>query len=137
MSYLQYQYPALSTWPAFNRLFDFATRELAAPVGWAPALDLFENEESYVATLELPGFKPGDFSIDLNDGVLTLSGERKAEGNGVFRNERPTGKFSRRVELPKRVDAQRVKAEYKDGVLTVTLPKAEDAKPRKINVSLN
>jgi HSP20 family protein len=138
MSYLRYQYPTLSTWPTFNRLLDLATREIAAPAGWTPALDLYENEDAYVATIELPGLKAEDLSIDLRDGVLTLSGERKAEANGgAFRNERPAGKFSRKVELPHRVDAQNVKAEYKDGVLTVTLPKAEDAKPRKINVSLN
>ncbi len=137
MSYLRYQYPTLASWPTFNRLLDLATRDIAAPAGWLPALDLYEDENQYVATVELPGFKAAEISIDLQNGVLTLSGERKAEASGAFRNERPTGKFSRRVELPHRVDAQNVKADYKDGVLTVTLPKAEDAKPRKINISLN
>jgi HSP20 family protein len=137
MSYLRYQYPTLSTLPTFNRLLDLATRDLTAPTGWAPALDVYENDESYVAMIELPGFKAEDISIDLQEGVLTLSGERKSDVEGAFRNERPTGKFSRRVELPNRVDSQRVTAAYKDGVLTVTLPKAEDAKPRKINVQLS
>jgi HSP20 family protein len=137
MSFLRYQYPTLSTWPAFNRLFDFATTELSAAAGWAPPLDLYENDESYVATVELPGLKSEDISIDLQDGVLTLSGERKAETEGAFRHERPSGKFTRRVELPNRVDNQRVTAAYRDGILTVTLPKAEEAKPRKISVSLD
>jgi HSP20 family protein len=137
MSFLRYQYPTLSTWPSFNRLFDFATTELSAAAGWAPALDLYENDENYVATVELPGLKSEDISIDLQDGVLTLSGERKAETDGAFRHERPTGKFTRRVELPNRVDSQRVTAGYQDGILTVTLPKAEEAKPRKISISLD
>jgi HSP20 family protein len=137
MSFLRYQYPTLSTWPTFNRLFDFATSELTAAAGWAPALDLYENDDNYVATVELPGFKSSDIAIDLQDGVLTLSGERKVETEGAFRHERPTGKFTRRVELPNRVDSQRVTAGYQDGILTVTLPKAEEAKPRKISISLD
>jgi HSP20 family protein len=136
MSFLRYQYPTLPAWPAFNRLFDFATSELSA-AAWAPALDLYENEENYTATVELPGFKAADIAIDLQDGVLTLSGERQVEKEGAFRHERPTGKFTRRVELPNRVDSQRVTAGYQDGILTVTLPKAEEAKPRKISVSLD
>ena len=136
MSFLRYQYPTLANWPTFNRLFDFATTELSSAAAWAPAIDLWENDEGYVATVEPPGFKPGDISIDLQDGVLTLSGERKVETEGAFRHERPTGKFTRRVELPNRVDSQRVTATYQDGILTVTLPKAEEAKPRKISVNL-
>ncbi|HEV7402290.1 MAG TPA: Hsp20/alpha crystallin family protein [Chthoniobacteraceae bacterium] len=137
MSFLRYQYPTLSNRPTFNRLFDFATSELTAAAGWAPALDLYENDENYTATVELPGFKAGDISIDLQDGVLTLSGERKVETEGAFRHERATGKFTRRVELPNRVDSGRVTAGYQDGILTVTLPKAEEAKPRKISISLD
>src|SRR5476651_1757958 len=87
MSFLRYQYPTLSAWPTFNRLFDLATSELSAASGWAPALDLYETKDSYVATVELPGFKAGDISIDLQEGVLTLSGERQAETSGAFRNE--------------------------------------------------
>ena len=136
MSFLRYQYPTLANWPTFNRLFDFATTELSAAPGWAPALDLWENNDGYQATVELPGFKSGDISIDLQDDVLTLSGERKVETEGVYRHERPSGKFTRRVELPNRVDSQRVTATYQDGILTVTLPKAEEAKPRKISVNL-
>jgi HSP20 family protein len=137
MSFLRYQYPTLSTWPTFNRLFDLATSDLTGASGWTPALDVFENDENYVATVELPGFKSGDISIDLQDGVLTLSGERKVETEGAFRHERPAGKFTRRVELPNRVDSQRVTAGYQDGILTVTLPKAEEGKPRKISISLD
>lgn len=137
MSFLRYQYPTLSTWPTFNRLFDFGTTDLTAATGWAPALDLYENDDAYVATVELPGFKSSDISIDLQDGVLTLSGERKVETEGAFRHERPSGQFTRRVELPNRVDGEHVTAAYHDGILTVTLPKAEEAKPRKISISLD
>lgn len=137
MSYLRYQYPTIAAWPTFNRLLDLATSDFATTAGWTPALDLFENEDNYVATVELPGFKPGDIAIDLQNGVLTLSGERKQEGEGAFRHERPTGRFSRRVELPKRIDAERVTAGYQDGLLTVTLPKAADTKPRKVSINLN
>jgi HSP20 family protein len=136
MSFLRYQYPTLSTWPSFNRLFDFAGTDLTAATGWAPPLDLYENDDAYVATVELPGLQAEDISIDLQEGVLTLSGERKAAAEGAFRHERPTGQFTRRVELPNRVDSQRVTAAYHDGILTVTLPKAEEAKPRKININL-
>ena len=80
-----------------------------------------------------------DIEISLHDGVLTIGGERKhetAEGEKAERSERYVGKFRRSVTLPARVDANKVSATYKDGILTVTMPKAEDAKPRQIQINV-
>ena len=91
--------------------------------------------------VELAGMKKEDFDISLQDDVLTISGERKSESEKregeSFRSERSFGAFSRSVTLPSAVKADEVKATYEDGVLTVTLPKAEEAKPKKIQVNLN
>ena len=82
-----------------------------------------------------------DIEISLHDGTLTIAGERKAEsasnGDNATRTERFTGKFRRSVTLPTRVDANKVNATYKDGILTVTLPKAEEAKPKQIQVNVS
>ena len=91
--------------------------------------------------VELPGFKREDIQVSLQDGVLTISGERKEEKvskeSEVHRQERYYGKFARALTLPTAVAADKVKAAYKDGVLTVTLPKAEEAKPKQIDVNIN
>jgi HSP20 family protein len=108
--------------------------------GWTPALDLHHNSENIVAVVELPGLQKEDIEISLHDGALIISGERKDEStqeNGATRTERSTGKFRRTVTLPTRVDAKQVSATYKDGILTVTLPKAEEAKPKQIQISPN
>ncbi|HEY2615402.1 MAG TPA: Hsp20/alpha crystallin family protein, partial [Chthoniobacterales bacterium] len=105
-----------------------------------PALDLYQNNDNVVAVVELPGMRKEDIEISLQDGVLTIGGERKAESgseNGATRTERFTGKFRRSVTLPTRVDANKVKAAYKDGILTVTLPKAEEAKPKQIQINVS
>ena len=105
---------------------------------WAPALDLFEEKDNLVVRAELPGMKKEDIDLSLHDNVITVSGERKnekkyAEGE-TSREERFFGRFTRSMKLPKQVDITKVKASYKDGVLTVTLPKAEEAKPRQIEI---
>jgi HSP20 family protein len=108
--------------------------------GWTPALDLFQNNDSIVAVVELPGMRKEEIEISLQDGTLTISGERKDERtdeNGATRTERSTGKFRRSITLPTRVDVNNVSATYKDGILTVTLPKAEEAKPKQIQINLN
>jgi HSP20 family protein len=88
--------------------------------------------------VELPGLKREDIAVSLDDGVLVVSGERKTEtvdeGTEIHRQERYYGKFSRALTLPSAVAADKVKAAYKDGILTVTLPKAEEAKPKQIAV---
>lgn len=153
MSLIRYQFPQLQSWPAFDRLtglreeldrlFDFSqpTRDSGLFSGWTPALDLFDEKEHLTVKVELPGLKKEDIELSLHDGVLTVSGERKNEreqkDGETFRSERYFGRFQRSVTLPTAVDANKVSAAYKDGVLTVTLPKAEEAKPKQIEVSVS
>src|SRR6478736_259622 len=156
MSLIRYQSPELSTWPALDRwadlrdelnsLFDLPTtgnfaRQAQLFTGWTPALDLYQNNDNVVAIIELPGMRKEDIEISLHDGTLTIAGERKSEtgsnGDNATRTERFTGKFRRTVTLPTRVDSTKVNATYKDGILTVTLPKAEEAKPKQIQVNVS
>lgn len=153
MSLIRYQFPELSNWSSFdrlsslrdevNRLFDFTwpSRDSGLFSGWSPALDVFDDKDNFVVTVELPGLKKEEINLSLHDGVLTISGERKHERDekegGTFRSERYFGKFQRSVTLPAAVDANKVAANYKDGVLTVELPKAEEAKPKQIAVSVS
>jgi HSP20 family protein len=126
----------------FGRLFDIAfpgreERELWGD--WSPALDAFEDKDKYIVSIELPGLKKEDISVAVHDGVLTVSGERKSEKDSkeglVHRTERYYGKFTRSVSLPATVKADKVSAAYKDGVLTVEVPKAEEARPKTIPVN--
>lgn len=107
---------------------------------WMPAVDLYHDKESVTLRAELPGMKKEDIHVSLHEDVLTLSGERRQEKQhdekGALRSERFFGKFERSFTLPVRVDASRVAASYEDGILMVTLPKAEEAKPRQIEVSV-
>ena len=142
MKLMQYQRPSLA-WPTFGRLSnlqDEIDRLFESPLtGWAPALDVHEDKDSFSVRVELPGMKREDIEVALHDGALVISGERKeekiAEGTEVHRQERFCGKFSRVLTLPAAVAGDKVKAQYKDGILTVTLPKAEEAKPKAITVS--
>lgn len=123
-------------------LFDSAFQSTASGYaeGWVPALDVFEDEEKVSVQVELPGMKKEDFDLSLHEGVLTISGERKegeSESTGAYRRERTFGSFERSITLPSAVKEDEVKASYQDGILTVSLPKAEAAKPRKIQVELN
>ena len=106
--------------------------------GWAPAIDVRENDEGYVFAAELPGLSKDDVSITLENNVLTFSGERKFEdesdGNDYRRIERAYGTFARSFTLPSKVDQESVTAEFKNGVLSITVPKAETAKPQKIEI---
>jgi HSP20 family protein len=109
--------------------------------GWAPALDVQEDKDKFTIRVELPGLKREAIDVSLQDDVLVISGERQAEkieeGVEIHRQERFYGKFQRALTLSEPVAADKVKADYKDGVLAVTLPKTEAAKPRKIDVSVN
>jgi HSP20 family protein len=145
-------YPnTLTHWSSLDRLsslrdlldsaFELAGSSSAAGhrSGWSPALDIFEDSETVSVRLEAAGLKKEDFEISLHDDNLTISGERKSEAAAEgesFRSERFFGAFSRTVTLPTSVKADAVSANYRDGILTVTLPKAEEAKPRKIEVSV-
>jgi len=108
--------------------------------GWFPAVDVFEDKDSLQVRAELPGMKKEDIEISLHDGYLTLSGERKQEEKHqdaeVYRSERWVGRFHRTISLPCSVVADKIKATYNEGVLTVNLPKAEEAKPKQIPISV-
>jgi len=142
MKLMQYQRPSLA-WPTFGRLTslqDELDQLFEAPMtAWAPALDVREDKESFSIRVELPGMKREDIEVALQNGALVISGERKEEkiheGTEVHRQERFYGKFSRALTLPAAVTGDKVKAQYKDGILTVTLPKAEEAKPKAITIS--
>jgi HSP20 family protein len=125
-----------------SNLQDELDRLFESPLtGWAPALDVHEDKDSFVVRTELPGLKREDIEVSLHDGALVISGERKVEkleaGVEVHRQERYYGKFERALTLPTPVAADKIKAQYKDGVLTVTLPKVEEAKPKQIDISVN
>lgn len=108
--------------------------------GWMPAMDLYEDKDNFVLKAELPGMKKEDIEISLHEGVLTISGERKSEGEhkegDTYRSERFFGRFHRTMSLPRPVAGEKVSASYKDGILTVTLPKAEEAKPKQIPINV-
>jgi HSP20 family protein len=110
----------------------------ARPMTGSPALDLYQDQDNFTVKAEIPGMKKEEIKLSLHDGVLTLSGERRSEKahdeKGSLRNERFFGHFERSINLPMQVDGTRVAASYEDGVLTVTLPKAEAAKPRQIEI---
>jgi HSP20 family protein len=106
---------------------------------WTPPVDIEETENAYILRAELPGLTKDDLQITLENNVLRLSGERKVEKNvdqgNYHRIERVFGTFSRSFALPHEVDAEHVQARFENGVLTLTVPKAEQAKPRKIEIS--
>jgi len=155
MALIRYQEPEQTTWSPFdrlatlrdemNRLFEGSLpgfgQNLGFFSGWSPALDLFEDKDTVFVQVELPGMKREDIDISLHDGALTISGERKQQSEAregeTFRSERYFGRFHRTVTLPTAVDANRVKATYKEGILTVELPKTEEAKPKQIQVNIS
>jgi HSP20 family protein len=105
---------------------------------WAPAVDISERKDAYVVTAEVPGVKPEELEVTLEDGLLTIQGERRIEEESSDRQyhrvERRYGAFRRSITLPSQVNADAIEASYSDGVLQVVVPKAESAKPKKINV---
>jgi len=107
--------------------------------GWVPPVDIQETEDAYKLQAELPGLTKDDVNITLENNVLRLSGERKVEKDikkeSYHRVERTYGAFSRAFSLPLQVNSEGVQAAFENGVLTITVPKAEQAKPRKISIS--
>jgi HSP20 family protein len=105
---------------------------------WNPAVDVYQDKDQFIVVAELPGLKKEDIEIMLRDATLTISGERKQEGSGEqgLLTERFYGKYQRSLTLPTPVDPDKVKASYRDGLLQVVLPKAEEAKPKQIEVAL-
>jgi HSP20 family protein len=105
---------------------------------WAPALDISERKDAYLVTVELPGLKPEDLDITMEDGLLTIQGERQFTSESseqqFHRVERRYGAFRRSITLPAHVTAEGIQASFEDGVLQILIPKAEEAKPKRIQV---
>jgi len=155
MNVIRWQRPLLTPWSSvgrlstlrdeIDRLFEAPLAELARSSnvlsGWTPALDVYEQKDNYVIKVELPGMSKEDITVSLHDGSLSISGERKSETKyeqaEVHRAERFFGRFQRSVTFPAPVSPDKVKAQYKDGVLTVILAKTEEAKPKQIDVSVS
>ena len=115
-------------------------RELLAMADWAPDVDITETDTAYLIKGEIPGVNKEDVKVNIENGVLTMSGERKQEkeekGKKFHRIERSYGSFMRSFRLPDNIDESAVKAEFKDGMLNVTLPKSAQAKPKSTNITV-
>jgi HSP20 family protein len=128
----------------FNTVFDAPTTGGANGDGgarrWVPPMDLVETDDHFVLRADLPGLGEGDVKIEVNENVLTVSGERKyeheAKKDGFYRLERGSGQFSRSLTLPDGVDAEAIAATFDKGVLEVRVPKPEQRKPRRIEISV-
>jgi HSP20 family protein len=122
----------------FEEFFPTLRREEEREFVWAPAVDVYENDKAYVVEVDLPGLRKEDVRVTVQDGVLTIQGERRLarEEKGVdyHRQERFYGKFLRSFTVPETVDVDRISAEFKDGVLRLTLPKREPTAGRVIEV---
>lgn len=136
--------PSLLLADEVNRLFDdffrdFPVAATAAP-SFVPSLEIEETDKEIRIAAELPGLEEKDFELSLDDGVFVLRGEKRSERTsekgGSSRSERSYGRFERRIALPCEVVADKVGAEFKRGVLTVTLPKAQEEKPRAITIPI-
>ena len=134
-----------STLPGrLNRLFDdpfFSIGRMADENGlgsWNPAVDLYEKDDHYMIKAELPGVDKKDINIDLKDRLLTLSGERSHDNEvkeeNYYRKERSYGRFQRAFRLPADVDSDKIKAEFKDGLLQVEVPKPEQIKAKEVTI---
>lgn len=137
-------------WREIEDTFDRYTRAVGSPRGigrnmaalgeWAPRVDIAETDAEFVIKAEVPEVKKEDVKVSVENGVLTISGERKQEkeekGKKFHRVERYYGSFSRSFSLPENVDDTKVKATFKDGVLTLALPKTEEIKPKAIEVKV-
>jgi HSP20 family protein len=151
----KWQRPEFSAWTGFGRLTnlrDEIDRLFEAPLaqlahtsqllsGWPPAFDVYEDKDNVYVRAELPGMRKEDIDLSLHNGSLSISGERKSEEKlkeaEVYRAERFFGRFQRTIILPTPVAVDKIKAQYKDGILSVTLPKAEEAKPKHIDVAVS
>jgi HSP20 family protein len=131
-----------------NRLFDESFRGINRTGGeedwvggsWAPAVDIYEQNGNIVLKAELPGVDPKDVDVRVENNILTLSGERKLDNEvkreNYHRVERAYGSFTRSFTLPNVVDTEKIKAEYKDGLLRMTLPKKDEARPKQISINV-
>lgn len=145
--------PASDLWDPFsnledireemNRIFDTSLRRRGSSwdVAFTPAMDVVEEKDNFLVKVDLPGMTKDDVSVTIHDSYLTIKGERRHEVEkkdaNFYHRERVAGQFTRTLELPTRVDAGKVSATFRDGVLHVTLPKTEEAKPKEIKVSVS
>jgi len=136
MKLIRYEYPPVPTLPTLERLFDQSFRDLARwsnllepTAAFVPA-DLYEDADAYHVRFELPGYRKEDIKVELENAVLSVSGERPARGE-----ERPATTFTRSLSVPDGINPDRIKAKLEDGLLTVTLPKAEHRKPKQIDIA--
>lgn len=122
----------------FDRAFFGGDVDAGTLSRWCPAVDVVENEDGIVVSAELPGLAPSDLKITVENGVLSISGERKQEREEKKAEyhlvERQYGKFERSFQLPRTVDADKVKAKFENGVLNIELPKLAQAKPKQIEI---
>jgi HSP20 family protein len=137
------QYDPLALPATFRSFEDAISRMLSEPRGarpWSPPVDIYETENELVLKADLPDVKLADIEVRVENQTLTIKGERKFEKEesvrGYHRIERNYGTFVRSFTLPASVDAEKVQAEYKNGVLTVKLPKKEAAKPRQVKIEV-
>ena len=128
-------------WALLNRLhreLDQTFESAARDASWTPSVDVHEEAQRFIVSADLPGVKPGDIEVTADKGVLTLRGERQVDQRGVeghySRVERVSGKFVRTFSLPENVQTDAIKAQFKDGVLELTIPKAAKPEPRRIEV---
>jgi HSP20 family protein len=123
----------------FGRLLEPALAPLMGTRSY-PRINLRETPESYIVEGQLPGIDPKELEMTILKGTLTLSGDRKAPEKEVgswHRRERNTGKFMRAIDIPAEINIEKVRADYQDGLLTVTLPKAESVRPKRIEIKAN
>src|SRR5258708_3615456 len=130
-----------------NRLFEDATKRRAhgkpdnsdqfERADWVPAADIYETQDAYSIAIDLPGVSRSALEIDVDDNRLIVKGTREIELTKSRRNERPSGKFIRTFIVPSSVDQNMIGAEYKDGVLSVRLPKRQGQKPQKVEIKIS
>ena len=129
-----------------NRLFEDATQRRNQPDGgagdeferadWTPASDIYETDSGYMIAMDLPGIDREALKIDIDDNRLVVKGTRAVAESRQHRTERPKGKFLRTYSVPASVDQGKIAAEYKDGVLQISLPKRNEQKPKKIDIKI-
>jgi HSP20 family protein len=124
----------------FGRTYGGAESGTGATGTWVPPLDVFESQDKYVVAVELPGIEPGDVEVSVEDSTMTIKGHREffykdANDESFRRIERRYGQFTRTLTLPTTADVEKVDAKFDKGVLTIEVPKREEAKPRKITVN--
>jgi HSP20 family protein len=123
-----------------DRFFeDFGLNLRESDTVWRPSVDLSETENTYEVKAEMPGMKKEDIKVEVKENVLTLTGEKKHETKDDKKNfhrlERVYGKFQRSFRLPREVKSEEIKAKYRNGVLTIEIPKAEEMKPKEVAIS--